>query len=87
VRTVDLGSSNKELKNLYWDGLANDGQAVQPGQYRLRVTGEKDGVEIGAQTFVSSFVAAVGRNGTDISLTLADGKKITPADIVQWVAQ
>ncbi len=87
VRTVDLGSSTKELQNLYWDGLANDGTAAQAGKYRLRVTGEKDGVEVGAQTFVSSFVAAVGRNGTDISLTLADGKKITPADIVQWVAQ
>jgi len=87
VRAVDLGASTAGLENLYWDGLADDGSALAPGRYRLRVTGEREGVEVGAQTFVSSFVAAVGRNGDQISLTLADGKKISPTDVVQWVAQ
>jgi hypothetical protein len=38
-------------------------------------------------TFVSSVVAAVGRKGTDINLTLSDGKQILPKDVVQWVIQ
>jgi len=36
---------------------------------------------------VASPVMAVGRNGTELSLTLADGRKVAPADVVQWVAQ
>jgi hypothetical protein len=36
---------------------------------------------------VSSVVAAVGRKGTDINLTLSDGKQILPKDVVQWVIQ
>jgi len=32
-------------------------------------------------------VAAVGRAGDDIQLTLSDGKTIAPKDVVQWVIQ
>ncbi len=87
VRTVDLGPSTNEMQNLYWDGLANDGSALPAGTYRLSVVGMKNNTELGAQTYVARQVAAVGRDGTDIALTLSDGKKISPKDIVQWVMQ
>jgi len=87
VRTVDLGPSSAGMQNLYWDGLANDGSALEAGTYRVSVSGMKNNTEIAAQTFVSRHVAAVGRDGTDIALTLSDGKKIAPKDIVQWVVQ
>jgi hypothetical protein len=36
---------------------------------------------------VASPVVAVGRSGTDIRLTLADGREIASSGVVQWMAQ
>jgi flagellar basal-body rod modification protein FlgD len=87
VKTMDLGAVNTQLKNMFWDGLGADGNPVSAGTYRVIATGTDGTKQVGAATFVSSLVAAVGRAGDDIQLTLSDGKTIAPKDVVQWVIQ
>jgi flagellar basal-body rod modification protein FlgD len=87
VKSMDLGAVQSDLMNMYWDGLAADGQQLQAGKYRIVAKGVDGASEMAPSTFVSSIVAAVGRTGNDINLTLADGKKILPKDVVQWVIQ
>jgi flagellar basal-body rod modification protein FlgD len=87
VKSMELGAVQSDLMNMYWDGLGKDGQPLQAGKYRIVAKGVDGTTEIAPSTFVSSIVAAVGRTGNDINLTLADGKKVMPKDIVQWVIQ
>jgi flagellar basal-body rod modification protein FlgD len=87
VKSMDLGAVQSDLMNMYWDGLGTDGQQLQAGKYRIVAKGVDGTTEMTPSTFVSSIVAAVGRTGNDINLTLADGKKILPKDVVQWVIQ
>jgi flagellar basal-body rod modification protein FlgD len=87
VKTMDLGAVQTELMNMYWDGLGADGQALAAGKYRIVAKGVDGTKEVAPEAFVSSIGAAVGRSGHDINLTLADGKKILPKDVVQWVIQ
>jgi len=87
VKSMDLGAVQTDLMNMYWDGLSADGQPLTAGKYRIVAKAMDGSKEIGPATFVSSIVAAVGRTGNDINLTLADGKRILPKDVVQWVIQ
>ena len=87
VMDHNAGSSPQGISNLFWDGLDANGQPLSAGTYYLQVSGLSGSNTITAQTLVASPVMAVGRNGTELSLTLADGRKVAPADVVQWVAQ
>jgi len=87
VKTMDLGAVKTDLMNMFWDGLDNEGKPVATGSYRVVAKGVDGATEVTPNTFVSSVVAAVGRTGSDISLTLSDGKQILPKDVVQWVIQ
>jgi len=87
VKSMDLGPVRTDLMNMFWDGLGTDGQPVAPGKYRLIATATDGTKEIAPTSFVTSLVAAVGRTGNDINLSLADGRKILPKDVVQWVIQ
>lgn len=87
VKTMDLGAVKTDLMNMFWDGLSADGQAVPAGKYRIVAKGIDGTKEIAPSSFVASIVAAVGRTGNDINLTLADGKRVLPKDVVQWVIQ
>jgi flagellar basal-body rod modification protein FlgD len=84
---MDLGAVKTDLMNMFWDGLDKDGQALPPGKYRIVAKGTDGTRDVAPSTFVSSMVAAVGRSGNDINLTLANGKQILPKDVVQWVIQ
>jgi len=87
VKTMDLGAVKTDLMNMFWDGMGADGQALPPGKYRIIAKGTDGARDVAPSTFVSSMVAAVGRTGNDINLTLANGKQILPKDVVQWVIQ
>ena len=87
VKTMDLGAVKTDLMNMFWDGMGTDGQALPPGKYRIIAKGTDGTRDVAPSTFVSSMVAAVGRSGNDINLTLANGKQIMPKDVVQWVIQ
>lgn len=85
IRTINLGTVGTDVRNFYWDGMNREGQAAQAGQYRIEITGVNNGNTVAAQSMVGSMVAAVGRSGSDINLTLLDGRKVRPSEIVQWV--
>jgi flagellar basal-body rod modification protein FlgD len=87
VMDQNVGASPQGISNLYWDGLDINGQPLPAGTYFLQISGLSGTNTISAQTLVSSPVMAVGRNGVDLSLVLADGRRVTPSDVVQWVAQ
>lgn len=87
VHSMNLGAVRTDLMNMFWDGLDADGQPLTPGKYRVVAKASDGAKEIAPSTFVSSVVAAVGRSGNDINLSLADGRKILPKDVVQWVIQ
>lgn len=87
VKSMNLGAVRTDLMNMFWDGLDADGQTLAPGKYRVVAKASDGTKEIAPSTFVSSMVAAVGRSGNDINLSLADGRKILPKDVVQWVIQ
>ena len=87
VLKTELGPQTSGIKHFYWDGYDANGQAAAAGDYRIEVVG-KDGEDTKvAQTYVASPVVAVGREGNDIRLTLADGREIASSGVIQWMAQ
>lgn len=84
---ANLGSMQAGITNILWDGLAANGSAYSAGSYRVEVTGKSGASTVSAQTLVASTVATVGRQGSDLMLMLADGRKIRSGDVVQWVLE
>jgi len=82
-----LGSSPAGLSNFYWDGLDSYGQPLQAGNYFLQISGANADKSVVGQTMVASIVTAVARDGSDMKLSLADGRTVKPADVKQWVLQ
>ena len=87
VLKTDMGPQTSGIKHFYWDGVDSNGQQVAAGNYRIEVVGKDGEASKVAQTYVASPVVAVGRSGTDIRLTLADGREIASSGVVQWMAQ
>ena len=87
MKTMELGAVKTDLMNMFWDGLDTEGKPLAAGRYRIVAKGVDGATEATPNTFVSSVVAAVGRKGSDIGLTLSDGKQVLPKDVVQWVIQ
>ena len=87
VLKTDMGPQTSGIKHFYWDGIDSNGQQVAAGNYRIEVVGKDGEASKVAQTYVASPVVAVGRSGTDIRLTLADGREIASSGVVQWMAQ
>ena len=85
VLSKNLGQMPAGISNLLWDGLDGGGKKVNAGKYLLEITGKDGEANVAAQTLVASMVATVGRNGNDAVMTLIDGRKIAPKDVVQWV--
>jgi len=87
VMNSKVGASPAGISNLYWDGLGPDGQPLAAGTYYLEVTGANGTNTIVGESMVASRVPAVGRDGNNINMTLADGRKIAPTEVKQWVLQ
>jgi flagellar basal-body rod modification protein FlgD len=87
VLKTDMGPQTSGIKHFYWDGVDSNGQQRGAGNYRIEVVGKDGEASKVAQTYVASPVVAVGRSGTDIRLTLADGREIASSGVVQWMAQ
>jgi len=87
VLSRKVGPSPAGMSNFYWDGLDSYGQALQPGKYFLQITGANGEKTLVGQTMVSSLVTAVARDGSDMNLSLADGRMVKPEDVKQWVLQ
>jgi flagellar basal-body rod modification protein FlgD len=87
VLKTEMGPQTSGIKHFYWDGIDSNGQQRAAGDYRIEVVGKDGEASKVAQTYVASPVVAVGRSGTDIRLTLADGREIASSGVVQWMAQ
>ena len=87
VLKTEMGPQTSGIKHFYWDGIDSNGQQRAAGSYRIEVVGKDGEASKVAQTYVASPVVAVGRSGTDIRLTLADGREIASSGVVQWMAQ
>ena len=87
VLEVDLGAANAGIVNFSWDGFDTAGNPLAAGAYKLSIASTAtDGKDQKASSYVSSRVATIGKNGSDIEVNLADGRTLTPSEIVQWVA-
>lgn len=86
VSQKDLGNVKAGITNFVWDGKNSLGQQAAAGSYRLEIVAENaSGAEVRGQALVASMVAAVGRSNNDVLLTLLDGRKVAPTDVLQWV--
>lgn len=87
VAETDLGPGKTGLFNFIWDGLDGEGNVLPAGFYSLSIVAETaEGNTEYPKVYSSSKVATVGKEGSDIEVTLADGRTIKPSDIEQWVA-
>jgi flagellar basal-body rod modification protein FlgD len=81
-----LGAQTTGIKHFYWDGIDQYGQQRDAGKYRMEVVGKNGESSVVANSYVSMPVVAVGKDGTNLKLTLTDGREIGPDDVVQWMA-
>jgi flagellar basal-body rod modification protein FlgD len=87
VAETDLGAGSQGLFNFIWDGLDGAGNVLPSGFYSLSISAEvADGKTETPTVYTSSRVATVGKSGTNLEVTLADGRTVKPTDIEQWVA-
>ena len=77
VRTVDLGARDAGEHTFSWDGLDDDGAAVEDGTYSIAIVGtDSAGAELKADTSISGVVNGVSVESGSIMLTLKDGRKV-----------
>jgi flagellar basal-body rod modification protein FlgD len=87
VAETDLGPGSEGLFNFIWDGLDGEGNVLPSGFYSISIVAETaDGALGYPKVYSSSKVATIGKDGSDLEVTLADGRTIKPSDIEQWVA-
>jgi flagellar basal-body rod modification protein FlgD len=87
VLNRQVGASPAGNSNFFWDGLDSYGQPLQAGNYFLQISGANADKSVVGQAMVASIVTAVSRDGSDMKLSLADGRMVKPADVKQWVLQ
>lgn len=87
VAETDLGRGSQGLFNFIWDGLDGEGNTLPGGFYSVSIVAKTaEGNTEYPKVYTSSRVATVGKEGSEIEVTLADGRTIKPSDIEQWVA-
>ena len=76
VQTLSLGKTSAGPRTFGWDGLRADGQAAEPGAYKMKVTATLAGKEVKATTLSAAQVIAVssGSNGLQVDLGRAGVK-------------
>ena len=74
VRKLSFGQTGAGAHDVAWDGLAADGSAAVPGNYKVKVTATVDGQEEAAAALARVTVQSVTlpRNGASPQLNLAD---------------
>ena len=70
VRTLDLGSLEAGSHNFVWDGKADDGQAAQPGIYKLKVEAKNGSDTVNATALQLGQVTGIvkGPKSTDLQV-------------------
>jgi len=86
VTEVNLGGAAAGSTEFVWDGMTDAGQLAAPGLYTLELKATNGAGElINSAPYVGSVIAGIGQEGSNILLTLLDGREITPQDIYKWM--
>lgn len=85
VRTLELGSLAEGVNAVTWDGTADDGGAVPPGNYSFSVVATNDGTAVEATALTFAQVAAVKQGTNGVTLELANGRSIGLDDVRMYL--
>lgn len=84
VRRIDLGAQAAGHARFTWDGTSDGGQALPPGQYRIRAESSDAGVTTARDTLISAKVDSVSLGGTQgLMLNLAGIGAVPLAQVKQ----
>ena len=84
VRSIDLGQQGKGTTSFTWDGENEDGDLMEPGDYRLKATAQYGGENQELTTQVNANVDSVSLENGGITLNLA-GRGSVPLDEVRQI--
>lgn len=76
VRTINLGPQAAGLVTFEWDGLDQDGNSLDAGEYRMQVVGQTDAGPQVAAPLAATAVTGVTSNGDALNYRLANGTTI-----------
>lgn len=73
VKEIRLGTQSKGEVNFVWDGLDENGEAVEPGQYKVEAQATVDGETMTPYTLLEARVdsVSIGAAGQGLSVNLA----------------
>lgn len=83
VRSYDLGALPPGVKNLSWDGKADNGAALADGAYTLNVLATGAGAGVAATALTYANVVSVAQGSSGVALDLADSRKVGFGDVRQ----
>lgn len=81
VRSYDLGALPPGVKNLSWDGKADNGAVLADGAYSINVSASGAGSAATALTYAN--VVSVAQGSSGVALDLADSRKVGFGDVRQ----
>ena len=83
VKTVNMGPQAKGPVSFSWDGVADDGTQMPPGQYTVRATSNESGTQVAHDTTVTAPVESVnlGSSGQQMKLNVTGVGAISMSDI------
>ena len=86
VRTLPMGGHDQGPVQFQWDGFADDGSAVPPGQYKIiaeaLINGNLQAIEVEVETKVESIT--INQDGSGTMLNLASGD-LMPLSLVEKI--
>lgn len=85
VRTIQLGQTEPGQHDFTWDGMNEQGQRAEAGQYNIKVTAQYNGKEVPLRTLVAAQVDSVslGGQGDGVKLQVAGIGSVYLTDVRQ----
>jgi len=81
VRSLPLGGHDRGPVQFQWDGIADDGSTVLPGQYAViaeaLIDGNLQAIEVGIETRVESITLSQEGSGTMLNLASGDSMPLS----------
>ncbi|MCK4950816.1 MAG: hypothetical protein KAS48_03295 [Gammaproteobacteria bacterium] len=79
LKNLQLGKQDEGFISFQWNGLADDGRQVGPGNYKMRATGTYLGKPVAYETLVETRVESVtlGKGGQGLTLNVSGNGEIS----------
>jgi len=81
IRMLELGSQTAGTASLKWDGLAGDGSAVKPGNYKFDVAATTAGQSVIADSLNYAQVMSVSNSTNGVKLNLNNLASVSTSDV------